>query len=181
MNDLLSSRLDAIRQALMAHHQGGRGLPNDTIGEERQFLIDRYLREVLPPLYRFGSGVVVDPQGTSTGASGCRDGIALRAQLSHARRWKPTAVLSRIGGFSVGGEIGFVQAVGPSQSNDQPSQGPTAEPAHNCLQDSAVVPGPNPEDRCRPSSSLLRRLVHRPQDRAGPCGFTCRHRSTITT
>jgi hypothetical protein len=68
MNDLLSSRLDAIRQALMAHHQGGRGLPNDTIGEERQFLIDRYLREVLPPLYRFGSGVVVDPQGTSTGA-----------------------------------------------------------------------------------------------------------------
>ncbi len=68
MNTLLSSRLDAIRQALMAHHRGGQGLPNDTIGEERQFLIDQYLREVLPPIYRFGSGVILDPHGNSTGA-----------------------------------------------------------------------------------------------------------------
>jgi hypothetical protein len=52
MNILLSSRLDAIRQALMAHHQGGRGLPNDTIGEERQFLIDRYLQNSLRMLLK---------------------------------------------------------------------------------------------------------------------------------
>ena len=68
MNTMLANRLDAIRQALVAHHRGGQGLPNDTIGEERQFLIDRYLREVLPPIYRFGSGVIVDSYGNSTGA-----------------------------------------------------------------------------------------------------------------
>jgi len=68
MNAVLCSRIDAIRHALMAHHQGGRGLPSDTIGEERQFLVDRYLREVLPPIYRFGSGVILDPDGNSTGA-----------------------------------------------------------------------------------------------------------------
>jgi hypothetical protein len=31
-------------------------------------LVDRYLREVLPPIYRFGSGVIVDASGTQTGA-----------------------------------------------------------------------------------------------------------------
>jgi hypothetical protein len=68
MSSLLASRLEGIRQALMAHHHGGRGLPNDAIREERQFLIDRYLREVLPPLYRFGSGVIFDAQDRTTGA-----------------------------------------------------------------------------------------------------------------
>lgn len=68
MNGLLASRLDAVRKALMAHHQGGSGLPNDMIGEERQYLIDSFLSEVFPSLYRFGSGAILDSQGITTGA-----------------------------------------------------------------------------------------------------------------
>jgi hypothetical protein len=68
MNTLLSSRLEAIRDALVAHHRGGHGLPNETIGQEREFLLNEYLREVLPSIYRFGSGVIVDHGGGSTGA-----------------------------------------------------------------------------------------------------------------
>lgn len=43
-------------------------MPNDTIGDERQLMIDRYLREVFPPIYRFGSGVILDLEENITGA-----------------------------------------------------------------------------------------------------------------
>jgi hypothetical protein len=68
MNKHLSNRLVAIRSCLMAHHQGGKGLPSDTTGGERQILIDQYLAQVLPPIYRFGSGVILDSSGRSTRA-----------------------------------------------------------------------------------------------------------------
>lgn len=60
MNTHVQSRLEAIQAALMAHFKGGAGLPSAVTGSERETLINDYLAEVLPPIYRFGRGSITD-------------------------------------------------------------------------------------------------------------------------
>ena len=67
MNLHIKNRLEAIQQALMAHHKGGTGLPNAMIGSEREDIINSYLAQVLPPLYRFGRGSITDTTGAICG------------------------------------------------------------------------------------------------------------------
>jgi hypothetical protein len=67
MNKHIEVRLAAIQQALMAHYLGGSGLPNALIGGEREHLINDYLSQLLPPIYRFGRGAVTDSTGEITG------------------------------------------------------------------------------------------------------------------
>jgi hypothetical protein len=67
MNEHIEKRLRAIQGALMAHHSGGTGLPNAMIGSEREDLINTYLAQVLPPLYRFGRGSITDGSGSLCG------------------------------------------------------------------------------------------------------------------
>jgi hypothetical protein len=38
------------------------------VGGERETLLDKYLQEVLPPLYRFGRGAITDREGRLSGA-----------------------------------------------------------------------------------------------------------------
>jgi hypothetical protein len=51
----------------MAQHQGGFGLPNAVIGNERETLVREYLQKVFPPHYRFTSGAITDASGGLTG------------------------------------------------------------------------------------------------------------------
>ena len=67
MNPHIESRLKAIQQALNVHRQGGTGLPHAVSGSEREHLINDYLAQVLPPLYRFGRGAITDTAGQISG------------------------------------------------------------------------------------------------------------------
>jgi hypothetical protein len=67
MNKHIERRLKAIQQSLMAHYQGGSGLPNALIGGEREHLVNDYLSQLLPPIYRFGRGAVTDATGELSG------------------------------------------------------------------------------------------------------------------
>jgi hypothetical protein len=67
MNQHLATRLSSIRDALMAHYKGGRGLPTVMAGSERETLLDKYLQQVLPPIYRFGRGTITDSKGGRSG------------------------------------------------------------------------------------------------------------------
>ena len=51
----------------MAHHAGGRSLPNAAKGDEREYFLNKYLRDVLPPVYRFGQGAITDMHGNQSG------------------------------------------------------------------------------------------------------------------
>ena len=67
MNIHLENRLKGIQAVLMGHHSGGRGLPNEVIGNEREYLVSRFLSKVLPPVFRFGHGAITDLSGALTG------------------------------------------------------------------------------------------------------------------
>ena len=67
MNPHIENRLESIRQSLMAHHKGGAGLPNAMIGSEREDIINNYLSQILPALYRFGRGSITDNNGSLSG------------------------------------------------------------------------------------------------------------------
>jgi hypothetical protein len=67
MNPHLLTRLAAVQASLMSHHAGGAGLPSPMIGGERERVINEYLREVLPPVYRFGRGAITDAGGNLSG------------------------------------------------------------------------------------------------------------------
>jgi hypothetical protein len=67
MNTHVRDRLKAIQQALIAHYKGGLGLPSALIGSEREYLINDYLSEVLPHLYRFGRGAITDSSNNICG------------------------------------------------------------------------------------------------------------------
>jgi uncharacterized protein DUF6602 len=67
MNKHVENRLEAIQQSLLAHYQGGSGLPSALIGGEREHLLNEYLSKLLPPIYRFGSGAVTDATGELSG------------------------------------------------------------------------------------------------------------------
>lgn len=67
MNPYIQRRLEGIQQQLIAHHKGGIGLPNAVIGSEREHIINDYLSQVLPPIYRFGRGSITDANGNLCG------------------------------------------------------------------------------------------------------------------
>jgi hypothetical protein len=67
MNKHVERRLKAIQQSLLAHYLGGSGLPNALIGGEREHLVNDYLSQLLPPIYRFGRGAVTDAAGEISG------------------------------------------------------------------------------------------------------------------
>jgi hypothetical protein len=68
MNPHLTSRLVDIHASWIAHYKGGSGLPAGAVGGERETLLDKYLREVLPAAYRFGRGAITDREGRPSGA-----------------------------------------------------------------------------------------------------------------
>lgn len=67
LNPHLLTRLEGIRAALVAHHQGGGALPAAAKGSERETFVRDYLRALFPPVVRFGSGAVTDRDGKSSG------------------------------------------------------------------------------------------------------------------
>lgn len=67
MNEHIKTRLAAIQQSLIAHYKGGSGLPTAVIGSERENIINDYLSEVLPPIYRFGRGAITDSNNVICG------------------------------------------------------------------------------------------------------------------
>lgn len=67
MNDHIRSRIKAIQDALLAAYRGGAGMPSAMVGGERELVLHGLLREVLPPIYRFGQGAITDATGDLTG------------------------------------------------------------------------------------------------------------------
>ncbi len=66
-NQHLLNRLEGIRLALMAQHTGGKGLPNATIGSERETFLREFLQKVFPAHRRFASGAITDSTGEISG------------------------------------------------------------------------------------------------------------------
>jgi hypothetical protein len=60
-------RLLGIQQMLVGVHQASDPLSSNSKGVEREAFINGFLREVLPSIYRFGTGDVVDLQGNKSG------------------------------------------------------------------------------------------------------------------
>ena len=66
-NQHLQQRMAGIQLALMAQHQGGTGLPNATIGDEREVFLREFLRRVFPSNRRFSTGVITDTESQLSG------------------------------------------------------------------------------------------------------------------
>ncbi len=66
-NPYLRRRLEGIQQQLNGAYVASGGLATATTGAEREFFIDLFLAQVLPPAFRFGSGDVTDLQGLKSG------------------------------------------------------------------------------------------------------------------
>lgn len=60
-------RLLGIQQMLVGVHQASDPLSSNSKGVEREAFINGFLREVLPSIYRFGTGDVVDLDGKRSG------------------------------------------------------------------------------------------------------------------
>ena len=66
-NPHLVSRLAGIQQMLMGAHAAGGTLSNASKGTERDAFVNRFLSDVLPPPFRFGTGDATDQAGNRTG------------------------------------------------------------------------------------------------------------------
>jgi hypothetical protein len=66
-NQHVVQRLAGIQATLNWIHQSGVGLSSATIGQERASFIDEFLKGVLPPVYRFGTGDATDANGAKSG------------------------------------------------------------------------------------------------------------------
>ena len=64
---LLIQNIKAMHNDLIMGHERTKDYPSDVIGTEREILIEKLLSVVLPPATRFGSGVIIDHLGSSTG------------------------------------------------------------------------------------------------------------------
>jgi hypothetical protein len=60
-------RLAGIQQILKGVHAASDPLSAASRGAERQAFIDSFLANVLPPVYRFGTGDATDKQGNRSG------------------------------------------------------------------------------------------------------------------
>lgn len=67
-SQLIIDRLEGIRSALVAHHSGGTGMPNESVGNDREIFLREFLQTIFPPSYRFGSGAIVDKYDQRSGA-----------------------------------------------------------------------------------------------------------------
>jgi len=69
-NKLVSDRLESIQQTLFTAYNASRDLSreNSSIkGTEREIFVASFLRDMFPPHFRFGSGVITDADGNTTG------------------------------------------------------------------------------------------------------------------
>lgn len=66
-NQFLIERLEGIRQTLVSQGVAGLGMPSASKGGERETFIHKFLSEVFPPQYRFGTGAITDTSGKRSG------------------------------------------------------------------------------------------------------------------
>ena len=66
-NTHVQQRLAGIQSILIGVHQAGSTLSTSSRGQERQEFIDAFLANVLPPIYRFGTGDATDTAGRRSG------------------------------------------------------------------------------------------------------------------
>ena len=66
-NQHVLQRLEGLQSILKGVHQSSIGLSSATTGQERAAFIDQFLSQVLPPIYRFGTGDVTDTYGARSG------------------------------------------------------------------------------------------------------------------
>ena len=66
-SDVLDRRLKGIQNSLISSYESGGGMSSASRGIEREQFIESFLRKVLPPGYRFGSGDAIDIQGNHSG------------------------------------------------------------------------------------------------------------------
>lgn len=66
-NQYVFERLVGIQNILKGVHQAGTPMSSASKGTERQAFIENFLRNVLPPIYRFGSGDATDAAGHRSG------------------------------------------------------------------------------------------------------------------
>jgi hypothetical protein len=66
-NQFVAQRLVGIQQTLIGVHRSGVSMTAASKGEEREAFIKNFLRDVLPPPYRFGTGEATDVSGNLSG------------------------------------------------------------------------------------------------------------------
>lgn len=67
LNQHVLQRLTGLQTILNGVHQSSVGLSSATVGQERAVFVDKFLSEVLPPIYRFGTGDATDAAGSKSG------------------------------------------------------------------------------------------------------------------
>lgn len=67
MNNYVLTRLAAIHQQLIAGYTAGSGLSSASKGSEREEFVDKFLSQVLPNPFRFGTGDATDKSGAKSG------------------------------------------------------------------------------------------------------------------
>lgn len=63
----ITRRLQACLDQLRAAYAGGSPMSSASKGMERELFVEVFLKNVMPPAYRFGSGDVVDAKGNTSG------------------------------------------------------------------------------------------------------------------
>lgn len=63
----LVERLAGIQKALLGLYESGSGMSAASRGREREVFIDQFLKRVMPPGYRFGTGDAIDTFGHQSG------------------------------------------------------------------------------------------------------------------
>lgn len=66
-NTHIQKRLEGIQAILNGAHQAGTPMSSASKGTERQAFIENFLKEVLPPIFRFGTGEVTDATNNRSG------------------------------------------------------------------------------------------------------------------
>ncbi len=66
-NPYLMQRLKGVQTILNGVHQSGTSMSSATKGHERESFINKFLRDVMPPIYRFGTGDATDATGRRSG------------------------------------------------------------------------------------------------------------------
>ncbi|MBI2483484.1 hypothetical protein HYV74_04905 [Candidatus Uhrbacteria bacterium] len=66
-NQTIFERLRGIQMQLNGLHAGGLSMSSAAKGAEREDFINKYLAEMMPPPFRFGSGDVTDQRGEKSG------------------------------------------------------------------------------------------------------------------
>jgi hypothetical protein len=67
MNKDLEARLKGMHASLMAAYSAGVQCTSATKGIEREIFVRRFLAQVLPPIFRFGHGDIIDTSQESSG------------------------------------------------------------------------------------------------------------------